>query len=139
MTPQDNTLCDGQLLTVVTWKPFSQFICFLWQKGLMWVHLHSATYKSDIVWENSVVVDAMSGVVYISHVYISILPYIKLTWYSWALKHWLQLVWVYMWHGYVCILLHLKLTWYTRILYNSGKLGDGISHVGMSVSLHMSK
>ena len=28
---------------------------------------------------------------------------------------------------------------YTRILYNSGQFGDGISHMGMSVSFHMSK
>ena len=26
-------------------KHSSQMICFLWQKGLMWVYLHSTTYK----------------------------------------------------------------------------------------------
>ena len=44
-----------------------------------------------------------------------------------------------MLHGYVSILQHLKLMCYTRILHNSGQFGDGILHVGMSVSLHMSK
>ena len=44
-----------------------------------------------------------------------------------------------MWLGYISIIQHLKLTCYTRILHNSGQFGDGISHISMSVSLHMSK
>ena len=44
-----------------------------------------------------------------------------------------------MLHGYVSILQRLKLMCYTRTYATQGQFEDGISHVGMSVSLHMSK
>ena len=46
---RQHTICHQQLFRVVTWKHFSQFTCILWQKGLMWVHLHSTTYQTDMV------------------------------------------------------------------------------------------
>ena len=44
-----HSICDHQLFRVVTWKHFSQFTCVLWQKDLIWVHLYSATYQTDMV------------------------------------------------------------------------------------------
>ena len=41
--------CNDKLLRVVTWQHFSQLTCVLWQKVLIWVHLHSATYHIDMV------------------------------------------------------------------------------------------